>query len=52
MKKEDLIVFSLGWIAANSAQLVQLLQALLPVVAVCALGYAIHVMARDKGKKK
>lgn len=52
MKKEDIFIFSLGWIAANTPLLVQLLQALLPVIAVAALGYAVHVIARDKGKKK
>ncbi|MEH6458953.1 hypothetical protein [Chitinimonas sp. JJ19] len=52
MKKDDILFFSLAWIAANASQLVQILQALLPVLAVGALGYAIHVIARDKGKKK
>lgn len=52
MKKEDLIVFSLGWLAANTPQLVQLLQALLPVIAIAVLGYALHLVARDKGDKR
>lgn len=52
MKKEDILVFSLGWLAANTPLLVQLLQALLPVLAVGALGYAVHVVGKDKGKKK
>lgn len=53
MKKEDVFVFGLGWLAANTPQLVQLLNALLPVVAVVAVVYALHVVARrDKGKKK
>jgi hypothetical protein len=52
MKKEEIFVFSLGWIAANIEQLIQLLQALFPVIAVIALGYAIHVIARGKGTKK
>lgn len=52
MKKEDIYVFSLGWLAANAPQLVQLLQALVPVIAIAVLGYAIHLIARDKGKKK
>jgi len=52
MKKEDLLVFSLGWLAANTPQLVQLLQALLPVIAIAVLGYALHLVARDKGDKR
>ena len=52
MKKEDILVFSLGWLAANTPQLVQLLNALLPVIVVVVLGYAIHLIGRDKGKKK
>lgn len=52
MKKEEIFVFSLGWIAANIAQLIQLLQALFPVIVVIALGYAIHVIARGKDTKK
>lgn len=51
MKKEEIFVFSLGWIAANIAQLIQLLQALFPVIVVIALGYAIHVIARGKDTK-
>ncbi len=52
MKREDIVIFFLGWIAANTPLLVQLLQALLPVLAVAALGYAVHVIGREKGKKK
>ncbi|WP_156379430.1 hypothetical protein [Acidovorax sp. Root402] len=52
MKKEDILVFSLGWLAANTPQLVQLLNALLPVIVVVVLGYAIHLIGQDKGKKK
>lgn len=52
MKTKDFSIFCLGWLATNTPLLVQLLQALLPVLAVCALGYAIHVIARDKGKRK
>jgi len=52
VKTKDVFVFFLGWLATNSPQMVQLLQALFPVLAIVALGYAIHVLARDKGKKK
>jgi len=46
MKKEDVLVFCLGWVAANTPQLVDLLRALLPVLAVCVVGYALHVTRR------
>ncbi|MGY8586103.1 hypothetical protein L0936_19385 [Paracidovorax citrulli] len=52
MKKEDIFVFSLGWLAANTPQLVELLKALFPVIVVAVLGYAIHLIGRDKGGKK
>ncbi|MBI0320675.1 MULTISPECIES: hypothetical protein [Bacteria] len=46
MKKEDLVVFSLGWLAANTPQLVQLLNALLPVIAIAVAGYALYLIGR------
>ncbi|MGP3508404.1 hypothetical protein [Paracidovorax citrulli] len=52
MKKEDIVVFSLGWLAANTPQLVELLKALFPVIVVAVLGYAIHLIGRDNGGKK
>lgn len=52
MKKEDVLVFCLGWVAANTPQLVALLHALLPVLAVGVVGYAMYVTRRgDKGSK-
>jgi hypothetical protein len=52
MKTDTLLVFILGWAAANMAQVVLLLQALLPVLAICALAYAIYALSRDKAGKK
>ena len=51
MKKENIVVFGLEWLAANSQQLVQLLNALLPVIVVVVVGYAIHLVGRNKGDK-
>lgn len=51
MKKDDLYLFSLGWIAANTQQLVLLLNALFPVIAIAALAYALYLIGRDKGDK-
>lgn len=50
MTKEDILVLTLGWLAVNTPLLVQLLQALLPVLAVAALGYAVHLIGKDKNK--
>lgn len=52
VKKEDIFVFGLGWLAANTPQLVQLLNALLPLIVIGVLGYAIHLIGRDRGDKK
>lgn len=52
MKKEDIFVFGLGWLAANTPQLVQLLNALLPLIVIGVLGYAIHLIGRDRGDKR
>lgn len=51
MKKEDIWLFSLGWLATNAPQLERLLDALYPVLVVGVLGYAIHLIGRDRGKK-
>lgn len=51
MKKEDFWVFSMGWVAANTPLLVELLHALLPVLAIGVVGYALHLIAKHKGGK-
>jgi hypothetical protein len=50
MEKELLLV-CLDWIAANTPSLVQLLGALVPVVALVVVGYALHV-THKKGARK
>ena len=40
----------MGWIASNTPLLVELLRALLPVLAVGVVGYALHVATRNGGK--
>ena len=48
--KQDDFKFSLEWLTANSSQIVDVLQALLPVLAVGGVvgvaGYALYVVSR------
>ena len=50
MKQDDFLKFSLEWLTANSSQIVDVLQALLPVLAVGGVvgvaGYALYVVSR------
>jgi hypothetical protein len=50
MEKELLLV-CLDWISANAPSLVQLLGALVPVVALVVVGYALHVTHKKGGRK-
>lgn len=51
MEKETLDV--LGWLAAHAPQLVQLLTAVTPVLALLVVGYALYVILRlHAGQKK
>jgi VIT1/CCC1 family predicted Fe2+/Mn2+ transporter len=50
MEKELLLV-CLDWIAANTSSLVQLLGALVPVVALVVVGYALHITHKKGGRK-
>lgn len=52
MNKETLEV--LDWLAAHAPELVQLLTALIPVLALLVVGYALHVILKlhAAGKKK
>jgi len=52
MKKETLDV--LDWLATHAPQLVQLLTALVPVLALLVVGYALYAIVRlnGSGKKK
>jgi hypothetical protein len=51
--KDELVVYCLEWIAANAPLAVQLLSALVPVLALCVAGYAIHAVSQRerRGKK-
>ena len=49
MKKEDFWVFCLGWLASNTPLFVQLLVALVPVLALCVAGYALHIVRKGGG---
>lgn len=50
MEKELLLV-CLDWIALHTSSLVQLLGALVPVVALVVVGYALHVTHKKGGRK-
>lgn len=49
--KTELLLVCLEWISANTPSLVQLLGALVPVVALVVVGYALHVTHRKAGRK-
>lgn len=50
MKKETLD--ALDWLAAHAPQLVQLLTAVLPVLALLVVGYALYVILRLHTEKQ
>ena len=49
--EKELLLFCLNWISANTPSLVQLLGALVPVVALVVVGYALHVTHKKGGRK-
>ena len=51
MGNKDLLVMCLNWIAANTPSLIQLLGALVPVLALAVVGYALHITHRKGGRK-
>lgn len=51
MNKEDLLYFCLQWISVNTLSLIQLLGALVPVMALGVVGYALYV-THKKGDRK
>lgn len=51
MKKEELLLFCLNWLSANAPSLVQLLTALVPVMALGVAGYALYVASKKGGRK-
>lgn len=42
--KKEFLVFCMDWLASNTPQLVQLLTALVPVLALCIAGYAMYAI--------
>lgn len=50
MKNSDLAVFSMLWLTDHAPVLVVVLQALLPVLCVCVVGYAVHIVGRRAKK--
>lgn len=51
MEKEDFWIFCLSWLGANAPVLVDLLKALVPVLALVLAAYALHV-ATEKGRNR
>lgn len=51
MEKKDLLLMCLDWVSANTPSLIQLLGALVPVLALAVVGYALHVTHRKGGRK-
>jgi hypothetical protein len=49
--KDELVMFCLEWVAANTPSLVQLLGALVPVLALGVAGYALYVTSKKGGGK-
>lgn len=50
MEKELLLV-CLEWISANTPSLVQLMGAIVPVLALVVVGYALHITHKKGGRK-
>jgi hypothetical protein len=51
MENKDLLLTCLDWISANTPSLIQLLGALVPVLALAVVGYALHVTHKKGGRK-
>ncbi|MBJ9686446.1 hypothetical protein I5589_05045 [Burkholderia vietnamiensis] len=48
---KELLHFCLDWLSANAPSLVQLLTALVPVMALGVAGYALYVASKKGGQK-
>lgn len=48
---KELLLVCLNWLSANTPSLVQLLGALVPVVALVVVGYTLHVTHKKGGLK-
>lgn len=51
MKDEELLLFCMDWLSANTPSLVQLLAALVPVMSLGVAGYALYVASKKGGWK-
>ena len=51
MEQKDLLLICLGWLSANTAPIIELLGALVPVMALAVVGYALHVTHKKGGRK-
>jgi hypothetical protein len=51
MEKSELVMFCLTWLSGNTPSLIQLLTALVPVMALGVAGYALYVASKKGGKK-
>ncbi|QVN17102.1 hypothetical protein [Burkholderia pyrrocinia] len=47
----ELLLFCLDWLSANTPSLVQLFTALVPVMALGVAGYALYVTSKKGGRK-
>ena len=51
METKELLLLCLQWLPANAPTLIQLLSALVPVMALGVAGYALYVAHRKGGRK-
>jgi hypothetical protein len=51
MISSDLLALALDWLSKNSLGVVVVLYALVPVLAISVLGYAVHVLAKTISRK-
>lgn len=51
METKDLLLFCLQWLPTNAPTLIQLLGALVPVMALGVAGYALYVAHKKGGRK-
>lgn len=51
MEKEEVLLACLEWLSANAPSLIQVLTALVPVMALGVAGYALHVVLKKGGDK-
>lgn len=52
METPSLLIFLLDWLTANTAEVVYLIEALVPVLALFLVGYALYVVERNNTRDK